>query len=103
MSAQRKGRAEIVAELRRCGLDSLGGMSFQRRLSEIVGLPDGTWRQVMMRLADLVDRPACTMRRVEDGVSETHYVCSRCGNDFDMRSVENGPWNYCPACARSRS
>ncbi len=98
MSAQEKARAEVAADLRACAVDTLDGMSFQRRLAEIVGVPNGTWRQVMKRLAGLIDRPTCGMRRVEDGVTETYYVCSSCGADFDMRSVENGPWNYCPNC-----
>lgn len=98
MSAQEKGRAEIALHLRLCANDDLRGKSFQRRLAEIVGVPDGTWRQVMRRLAGLVEPPKCKMRRVEDGVTETYYVCSSCGADFDIRSVENGPWDYCPAC-----
>lgn len=97
MSAGEKGRSEVAAELRRCGLDSLNGMSFQRRLAEIVGVPGGTWRQVMMRLAALVDRLTCEMEQVGDPGDES-YRCSRCQNSLDMPDFDEYPYGYCPYC-----
>lgn len=84
----------IAKKLRYTANDDLGGLSLQRNLAEITKAEDGSWRGVMRRLADLIDRPTTTRH----GKFRTKYgretpCCEVCGYSIgDMR------WNYCPKC-----
>ena len=85
---------EIAKKLRYTANDDLGGLSLQRNLAAITKSADGSWRGVMRRLADLIDRPSTTRH----GKFRTKYgrdtpCCEVCGYSIgDMR------WNYCPKC-----
>lgn len=85
---------EIAKKLRYVANDDLGGLSLQKNLAAITKAEDGSWRGVMRRLADLIDRPSTTRH----GKLRTKYgretpCCEVCGYSIgDMR------WNYCPKC-----
>lgn len=85
---------EIARKLRYVANDDLGGLSLQKNLAAITKAEDGSWRGVMRRLADLIDRPSTTRH----GKFRTKYgratpCCEVCGYSIgDMR------WNYCPKC-----
>ena len=87
-------RRAIAKKLRYTANDDLGGLSLQKNLAAITKAEDGSWRGVMRRLADLIDRPFTTRR----GKFRTKYgretpCCEVCGYSIgDMR------WNYCPKC-----
>ena len=95
-------RREIVKKLRYTANDDLGGLSLQKNLAAITKAEDGSWRGVMRRLADLIDRPTC--RNVYDehemGACANGFECSVCGNrvdDFEHCCI-TGTFNYCPEC-----
>lgn len=97
-------RREIVKKLRYTANDDLGGLSLQKNLAAITKAEDGSWRGVMRRLADLIDRPTC--RNVYDehemGACANGFECSVCGNrvdDFEHCCI-TGTFNYCPKCGR---
>lgn len=48
-------RREIAAAIHACARDCLHGMSFQKRLAQLCGVPGATWRQTMHALADLIE------------------------------------------------
>lgn len=85
---------EIAKKLRYTANDDLGGLSLQKNPAAITKAEDGSWRGVMRRLADLIDRPSTTRH----GKLRTKYgretpCCEVCGYSIgDMR------WNYCPKC-----
>jgi hypothetical protein len=85
---------EIAKKLRYTANDDLGGLSLQKNLAAITKAEDGSWRGVMRRLADLIDRPSTTRH----GKFRTKYgretpCCDVCGYSIgDMR------WNHCPKC-----
>ena len=85
---------EIAKKLRYTADDDLGGLSLQKNLAAITKAEDGSWRGVMRRLADLIDRPSTTRH----GKFRTKYgretpCCDVCGYSIgDMR------WNHCPKC-----
>lgn len=97
-------RREIVKKLRYTANDNLGGLSLQKNLAAITKAEDGSWRGVMRRLADLIDRPTC--RNVYDecemGACENGFECSECGNrveDLEHCCI-TGTFNCCPKCER---
>ena len=97
-------RREIVKKLRYTANDDLGGLSLQKNLAAITKAEDGSWRGVMRRLADLIDRPTC--RNVYDehemGACENGFECSECGNrveDLEHCCI-TGTFNCCPMCER---
>ena len=69
---------EIAAKLRYVANDDLGGLSLQKNLAAITKAEDGSWRGVMRRLADLIDRPTCHM----EGTSRSGFRCSACGEQI---------------------
>lgn len=85
-------RRAIAKKLRYTANDDLGGLSLQKNLAAITKAEDGSWRGVMRRLADLIDRPTCDVRM---GVTGHIGVCTRCGA-FD--AIEALPTRYCPNC-----
>lgn len=93
MSSNEECRA-IAKKLRYVANDDLGGLSLQKNLAAITKAEDGSWRGVMRRLADLIDRPSTTRH----GKLRTKYgretpCCEVCEYSIgDMR------WNYCPKC-----
>lgn len=101
MSSNDECRA-IAKKLRYTANDDLGGISLQKNLAAITKAEDGSWRGVMRRLADLIDRPTC--RNVYDehemGACANGFECSVCGNrveDFEHYCI-TGTFNYCPEC-----
>lgn len=65
---------EIAKKLRYTANDDLGGLSLQKNLAVITKAEDGSWRGVMRRLADLIDRP--TAKREDAGYFSR---CTHCG------------------------
>lgn len=95
---------EIASRLRRTANDSLGGESLQKALARITVAEDVSWRGVMRRIADLIERGAC--RNVYDdmayGSCDNGFLCSACGcrvEDEEHYHV-SGTWNFCPGCGR---
>lgn len=98
-------RRTIAGELRRKANDSLDGESLQRALARIVGAEDSSWRGVMRRLADLIDRPTCTFYGTPERIG---YVCSNCGQTFTRRPLMSHAFGndthveisfrFCPYC-----
>lgn len=95
---------EIASRLRRTANDSLGGESLQKALARISVAEDVSWRGVMRRIADLIDRGEC--ENVYDGSvqdsCDNGFKCSVCGckvEDEEHYRV-SGVWNYCPECGR---
>ena len=48
-------------------------------------------------IADLIDRPTCSMSDVGDDTEQT-YRCSVCGEEYFMSDVKPYPWRFCPVC-----
>lgn len=67
-------RRAIAKKLRYTANDDLGGLSLQKNLAAITKAEDGSWRGVMRRLADLIDRP--TAKRDDAG---DYWRCTHCG------------------------
>lgn len=95
---------EIASRLRRTANDSLGGESLQKALARITVAEDVSWRGVMRRIADLIDRGEC--ENVYDGSvqdsCDNGFKCSVCGckvEDEEHYHV-SGVWNFCPQCGR---
>ena len=95
---------EIASRLRRTANDSLGGESLQKALARISVAEDVSWRGVMPRIADLIDRGES--ENVYDGSvqdsCDNGFLCSVCGckvEDEEHYRV-SGVWNYCPECGR---
>lgn len=95
---------EIASRLRRTANDSLDGESLQRALARVTEADDASWRGVMRRIADLIDRGEC--ENVYDGSvqdsCDNGFLCSVCGckvEDEEHYRV-SGVWNYCPECGR---
>ena len=65
---------EIAKKLRYTANDDLGGLSLQKNLAVITKAEDGSWRGVMRRLADLIDRP--TAKQEHNGA---YWRCAHCG------------------------
>ena len=54
--ASRYERKRIADELRLTANDSLGSETLQRALARIIEAKDTSWRGVLRRLAELIDR-----------------------------------------------
>lgn len=63
-----------------------------------------TWANIVNYLADLIDRPTCTIKHDAPGTNPTTWgVCLRCGALVNAeRAVSNAaeylPMKYCPNC-----
>ena len=95
---------EIAADLRYMALFGMGGLSLQKNLAAITKAEDGSWRGVMRRLADLIDRPTCrnVYDETEEGACKNGFKCSECGElveDYEGYRI-TGTFNYCPKCGR---
>lgn len=67
---------------------------------ECLGIGYVNWRGVLDILADLIDRPTCSIKR---GYQTTWGVCSRCGALVNAEravrtATEYMPTRYCPNC-----
>ena len=91
-SDESEERRAIAKKLRYVANDDLGGLSLQKNLAAITKAEDGSWRGVMRRLADLIDRPTC--RKAIPNETEGYVFCSRCGAEIG----EYGAPNYCHSC-----
>lgn len=80
---------EIAKKLRYTANDDLGGLSLQKNLAAITKAGDGSWRGVMRRLADLIDRPMT--RNLSE---KPEFVCELCGAvwPYDLG------FTHCPEC-----
>lgn len=89
---------EIAKKLRYTANDDLGGLSLQRNLAEITKAEGVSWRWVMRRLADLIDRPTC---RNDDSPFDRSFLCSRCGYEawtYDDSGCNPSDFSFCPEC-----
>lgn len=103
MSSNEECRA-IAKKLRYVANDDLGELSLQKNLAAITKAEDGSWRGVMRRLADLIDRPTC---RNVSGHQDV-FVCSECrctveivGEDCnEYGEIFSTPFmpGFCPSC-----
>lgn len=101
-------RRAIAKKLRYTANDDLGGLSLQKNLAAITKAEDGSWRGVMRRLADLIDRPTCRnvyneiCDEYEGGRCKNGFKCSECGEiveDYKGYRI-TGTFNCCPKCER---
>ena len=75
---------------------------FRDMLIEILEC-DGTlngaslYDQMAEKLADLIDRPTCSMSDIGDD-TEQIYRCSACGEEYCMSDIKPYPWRFCPNC-----
>ena len=97
-------RRAIAKKLRYTANDDLGGLSLQKNLAAITKAEDGSWRGVMRRLADLIDRPTCrnVYDETEEGACKNGFKCSGCGElveDYEGYRI-TGTFNCCPKCGR---
>lgn len=97
-------RRAIAKKLRYTANDDLGGLSLQKNLAAITKAGDGSWRGVMRRLADLIDRPTCrnVYDETEEGACKNGFKCSKCGElveDCEGYRI-TGTFNCCPKCGR---
>lgn len=104
MSVRGEQCREIAKKLRYVSSYGLGGLSLQRNLAEITKAEGVSWRVVMRRLADLIDRPTCRNVYDEDEMHacENGFECSECGNrveDLEHYCI-TGTFNCCPKCER---
>lgn len=104
MSVSGKQCRDIAAKLRYTANDDLGGSSLQKNLAAITKAEDGSWRGVMRRLADLIDRPTCrnVYDETEEGACKNGFKCSECGElveDYEGYRI-TGTFNCCPKCGR---
>ena len=108
MGVSGKQCRDIAAKLRYTANDDLGGLSLQKNLAAITMAEDGSWRGVMRRLADLIDRPTCRnvyneiYDKTEGGCCENGFKCSECGElveDYEGYRI-TGTFNCCPKCGR---
>lgn len=99
-------RRAIAKKLRYTANDDLGGLSLQKNLAAITKAEDGSWRGVMRRLADLIDRPTCRnvyneiCDETEESYCENGFKCSECGElveDCEGYRI-TGTFNCCPRC-----
>ena len=97
-------RRAIAKKLRYTANDDLGGLSLQKNIAAITKAEDGSWRGVMRRLADLIDRPTCrnVYDETEEGACKNGFKCSECGElveDYEGYRI-TGTFNCCPKCER---
>ena len=97
-------RRAIAKKLRYTANDDLGGLSLQKNLAAITKAADGSWRGVMRRLADLIDRPTCrnVYDETEMGACKNGFKCSECGElveDYEGYRI-TGTFNCCPKRGR---
>lgn len=64
---------------------------------ECLGHGYTNWRGVLDELADLIDRPTCSMRDLGDKFEQV-YRCSVCGEEYCMSDIKPYPWRFCPMC-----
>lgn len=100
MTISDKQRRAVAQELRK--LTSPGRIryaeEFYEELREIVACDlDGSFEGVMNSLADLIDRPTCSMSDIGDD-TEQIYRCSDCGDEYFMSEFTEFPWRFCPNC-----
>lgn len=90
---------EIAKKLRYVANDDLGGLSLQKNLATITKAEDGSWRGVMRRLADLIDRPTAKHEDAGD-----YWRCTHCGALTRVDAVADGVGfvavPHCGSCGR---
>lgn len=80
------------------------GNSFCAMLARMTRAKKATRRDVMHRLADLIDRGECenAYDESEYGACDNGFECSVCGcrvEDEEHYHV-SGTWNFCPQCGK---
>ena len=100
MTASSEERREVAEDLRNMAGDTLNGYSFQRAVESVVfgQLGDKTWRQVLCRLADLIEPEPERTCEIEfdfpQGVGFKQIEC-RCSECWHGMSVHD---HYCAEC-----
>lgn len=104
MATSDETRREVVRNLRNGGIARNSEEAYVLLLSRVGIKPQlpatSTYKDAMVRLADLIDRQTCKLRF--DSVHQD-FVCTRCGAWFDgFQTFDgHGKWNdmrYCPNC-----
>lgn len=99
MSVSDEQCREIAKNLRDAANYGLGGLSLQRNLAEITKAEGVSWRWVMRRLAELIDRPKAQREDAGD-----YWRCRHCGAFTRMDSVTDCvgfiPARRCGNCGR---
>lgn len=95
-------RREIAASLRESA--NVGGArTLKRELAKALGIrldactSEGSHTKILRGLADLIDRPTCSMSDVGDKFEQV-YRCSVCGEEYCMSDIKPYPWRFCPSC-----
>lgn len=98
-------RREVAEALRYISRDELGSGGLLSTWKRVLGV-NGTWRDVMSRLANLIDPTCHNVSHVGSQLKTAGpFVCSRCGcwvperwvmDDFESRHT--APISYCPNC-----
>lgn len=102
-------RREVAEIMRYMARDTLSGYSFQRAVESVVfgQLGNKTWRQVLSRLADLIEpEPERTCRNLSK--VDDVFVCSECQNETHGCMVDKFGFTVgfgkvvssCPNCGR---
>ena len=99
-----KERREVAKRLRNGGIARNSEEAYVLLLSCVGIRPQlpatSTFKDAMVRIADLIDRPTCEYVPIGNG----RFGCSRCGHvvklDYDVPVAEEAhmPFNYCPNC-----
>ena len=55
------------------------------------------WREVLDKLANLIDIPTCVMTNV-GGDFEDSFQCSNCMSEFDLPDFDRYPYKRCAEC-----
>lgn len=99
MAISDEERREVAAKMRECDVAEFKESAIVPFL-ECLGCGYKDWRGILDGLADLIDRPTCT---VSMGVTGNVGVCTRCGAMIDMfLAVYDAtgplPTRHCPNC-----
>lgn len=100
-----KERREVAKRLRNGGIARDSEAAYVLLLSRVGIRPQlpatSTFKDAMVRIADLIDRPTCEYVPIGNG----RFGCSWCGHvvklDYDVPVANEAhmPFNYCPNCS----
>ena len=94
----------VVASSLRESANVGGARTLKRELARALGIrldactSEGSHTNILRGLADLIDRPTCSMRDLGDKFEQV-YRCSACGEEYCMSDIKPYPWRFCPMCA----
>lgn len=103
MTPTSEDRRDVAERLREYSPDVLKDGSLLKTLKDVTGAC--SWRDVLDRLADLID-PTCEVMEVPDNDEfmvrvVSGFMCKRCGHEAIVERNCDGsaePPRYCPCC-----